>query len=90
MATCNNCLHIDVCAHRYEKLCKGTKVEDINHACTKFKERTRYAEVVRCKDCKHYHNRTYCINVKTMDYGLTIRHTKGEDFCSYGERKDNE
>ena len=53
MVTCKDCLHIGVCAHRYEKLCKGTRVEDLNHNCTKFKDRTKFAEVVRCKDCKH-------------------------------------
>ena len=45
MANCKDCLHCDVCAHRYEKLCKGTKIEDLNHACTKFKDRTKYVEV---------------------------------------------
>lgn len=56
-----------------------------------------YVKVVRCKDCKHYRNHPN---------GLCYLHTepydnkqsfKGEavcvepdDFCSYGERKDND
>ena len=45
-------------------------------------------EVVRCKDCKHFRrnleNDTYCDCVG----GLTG--PEENDFCSYGERKDNE
>lgn len=41
-------------------------------------------EVVRCKDCKFYHDKGYC----TKTTGLT--RIKPDYFCSYGERKDNE
>lgn len=38
-------------------------------------------EVVRCKDCKHYDGSWFCdIN------GVPSR--KHDDFCSYGERKE--
>ena len=43
--------------------------------------------VVRCKDCKHYHDfETHydCNHTCGMDY---VRPT---DFCSYGERKDGD
>ena len=47
-------------------------------------------EVVRCKDCKHY-DKTHLGNgdrrMCTKFLGLTI--PKPDDFCSYGERKDN-
>lgn len=56
-------------------------------------------EVVRCKDCKHHKLPA----VLTQKYGepgtLTChnwhspcnkRNVKQDDFCSYGERKDNE
>ena len=44
-------------------------------------------EVVRCKDCKMFcrnyaHLRKHC--------GLTGAIVEDDDFCSYGERKDNE
>lgn len=58
-------------------------------------------EVVRCKDCKHWHEETGWCNQHSHFIG-----EKGEachpwesndwkmlnedDFCSYGERKDNE
>lgn len=38
-----------------------------------------FVRVVRCKDCKHW------------DFGDCYRQelTRPDDFCSYGERKDN-
>ena len=42
-------------------------------------------EVVRCKDCKHYHDfETHfdCNHICGMDY------VQPNDFCSYGERKE--
>ena len=42
------------------------------------------AEVVRCKDCKHYEI-TYCgYMCKRWDEWLP---TEDDDFCSYGERR---
>jgi hypothetical protein len=38
-------------------------------------------EVVRCKDCKHY-KQSGC-QMSMRDFNLE------DDFCSYGERKDN-
>ena len=49
--------------------------------------------VVRCKDCKHrdkptWMNGYYCGNPNYgMASGVELR---DDDFCSYGERKDNE
>ena len=41
-------------------------------------------DIVRCKECKHWHKKddlTYCGRV---DYGYGY---KPDDFCSYGERE---
>jgi hypothetical protein len=40
--------------------------------------------VVRCKGCKFFHDKGYCTKIT----GLT--RIKPDDFCSHGERKDNE
>ena len=46
-------------------------------------------EVVRCKDCKHRYSpispncEPFCMKQFEMD-------ARDDDFCSYGERKDNE
>ncbi len=46
------------------------------------------AEVVRCKDCKHWNQsgglESYCTNPDGLD-----NYARHDDFCSYGERKDN-
>ena len=45
-------------------------------------------EVVRCKDCKHWRNDDgsgFCTNPDGID-----NYAMYDDFCSYGERKDNE
>ena len=46
-------------------------------------------EVIRCKKCKSYtydgyHKHYYCSNARGMRYAVSP-----DDFCSYGERKDN-
>ena len=58
-------------------------------------------EVVRCKDCKHWHEETgwcyhhshfvdseggFCHPWESNDWKML----NADDFCSYGERKDND
>jgi hypothetical protein len=56
-------------------------------------ELAEYAEVVRCKDCKHYDNSEgiqWCkINSKFYPGGFDWHSFPEDGFCSYGERKDN-
>jgi hypothetical protein len=60
-------------------------------------------EVVRCKDCKHYmaEEKERCEALRSTPYGLCLKHRclplagyheyrNADDFCSYGEMKDNE
>lgn len=37
--------------------------------------------VVRCKDCEHYWDGTWCV--------INEAYFEEDDFCSYGERKEN-
>lgn len=89
MATCKDCLHFDAC----ESLLKGMGYTvdgdgyDADKRCDTFKEKSKYAEVVRCNDCdfrafddvcqEYYCNSAYGINGAITD----------NDFCSYGEEK---
>ena len=41
-------------------------------------------EVVRCKDCKHYHDFDSHFDCK---HGFGMDYVKPTDFCSYGERR---
>ena len=45
-------------------------------------------EVVRCRDCKHWHKGTLFCDY--MPYGEAQERVNwyADDFCSYGERKD--
>lgn len=90
MKKCGDCIHADACEHNQniplfnsanEAYCKG------------FKDRTKYVEVVRCKDCKHSHdheiNRNYRCHRHARDgYSQVFDATfTDNDFCSYGERR---
>lgn len=87
MKICKECLYFEVCAFRYETLCKGTKVEDLIHDCTKFKDRSKYIEVVRCKDCKYWHEGTGWCDQHSYFEEDEWKMFDEDDFCSYGERK---
>ena len=49
------------------------------------------APVVRCKDCKHY-DMGVCLKIYSDGnaHPEAWQSRKPEDFCSYGERKDDE
>ena len=50
-------------------------------------EMVEYAEVVRCKDCKHYfHYGDGVYGCRTFG----MMKTKTDGFCSYGERREGE
>ena len=45
-------------------------------------------EVVRCKDCRHFGGHGAC-HCHAADENGTPIFVREDDFCSYGERKDN-
>lgn len=45
--------------------------------------------VVRCEDCKHYAMNTELLG-NVCNRLFTVFPMKSDDFCSYGERKDEE
>ena len=48
------------------------------------------ADLVRCKDCKYY-QANCCFNRQwDMESAPEVPLVREDDFCSYGERKDNE
>ena len=50
MAICKDCLHFEVCAYCVNDL----------PICDSFKDRAKYFEEIRCKDCKNYGDPVYC------------------------------
>ena len=82
MTLCERCIHGDICAIQcgYDE---GD--ERALTYCSEFKSKDDVVEVVRCKDCKHWkqvnEERHACYyHGSEMDY---------DEYCSYGERKDN-
>ena len=45
--------------------------------------------VVRCKDCKHYEKDTLSCGNILYNSCYQVPNWYADDFCSYGERKDN-
>lgn len=88
MATCHDCLHHAACA----TFADGKDWEQIwitcgqNGQCEDFKDKSLFVEVVRCKDCRYCQqdsNGLWCFNNYEQDL-------QPDDFCSYGERCNNE
>ena len=82
---CENCIYsgrpsydypCDVCETAYGSAPSKWEIMHIEGA--------DLVEVVRCKDCKKQGNDEECPLLSMMQY------TDPDDFCSYGERKDND
>ena len=76
MTICKQCVHYLVCMHYSPE----------RKECTQFKDSTNYVEVVRCKDCSFIIDRS---DGTHGCYRHFVEDCKIDDFCSYGERKDN-
>lgn len=78
---CPRCIHNNVC------------IANANQPCF---ECNQFMEVVRCRDCKHWSEDQYgCVcslhsQKENEDYPAFEVEMLPHDFCSYGERKDNE
>ena len=83
--TCGDCIHAKVC-----KEVNGSWFSPNNIAyCRLFKNKADFVEVVRCKDCKHYLLPQGFCNHDRHEYQTMAVPQEDNDFCSYGERKDN-
>ena len=71
--------------------CENTKDHAVTPNDFMRMNRVDVVEVVRCKDCKHGDTGIdEDGNVFWKCLGIHYGGTKPNDFCSYGERKDNE
>ena len=81
MLNCKDCIHD----------CYTEGFCEVQEICNFFVDKTKYVEVVRCKDCKHFipfANECYEPHNYYTEEGY--REVCDNDFCSYGERKDND
>lgn len=87
MATCNECLYQPICNTYASFGITDLPASDIA-PCVLFKSKANVAEVVRCKDCKHrVENSKMCSHPKAI--GWDAIEPDDNDFCSYGERKED-
>lgn len=82
--TCGGCLKYLICNHIL-----GGGLFKTDPACEGYYDKKQYnvkdfVYVIRCKDCEHYNN-GFCESID----GLTGA-VKKEDYCSKGERKEND
>ena len=87
--TCKDCIHYDVC------VIVEHSDEDYDHyteyGCEDFKNKADFVEVVRCKDCKKFmpyegeEHKGDCEEFPELQCCFYE-----DDFCSYGERRDEE
>lgn len=79
MASCKDCMHYEFC-------CAGKSCLPDYVNCKYFKDRNRFVEVVRCKDCKCL-NKTKMIcmnkNNRIFNTGKTVY---SNNFCNYGKK----
>ena len=88
MKTCNDCLYQTLC-----DLYSNLGVTDIPASdvsiCDLFKNKADVAEVVRCKDCEYFQDNNDGYPHKDCKWRADET-PDGDDFCSYGVRKENE
>ena len=89
--TCKDCLYYEVCP-------LGLVIKGKTGTCLKFKNKADFVEVVRCKNCESFIEKGneflrndvfgFCEKSRTgfFDDGEEVY---GNDFCSYGERKED-
>lgn len=83
---CNDCIYEKMCESRYER-----------EHCLSFKDKANFVEVVRCKDCVHWHYEGYdpilerVCGTCQIEYSPTFdyKEVSDNDYCSDGERSEN-
>ena len=83
MTLCEKCIHGDVCGDR-DGYDEGDERALI--FCSEFKSKDDVVEVVRCKDCKHSYFVKSCSKYECRKGCGILKFSN--DFCSYGERKE--
>ena len=109
MAKCTDCLHYNACSGylpsdmddeevlQYMRNGTSEKIPFIEELCNNFDDRTKWAVVVRCKDCKHSGMYAFgdgskgeilaCLTIEEDGFVRFATGVDPEHFCSYGERK---
>ena len=84
--TCKDCLCSDVCIETRDQIqmLAYQSRNDVEKVCSNFKDKSRFAEICRCKDCLYF-------EYKVGSYGICEHwHTNSQDifdlnYCGYAE-----
>ena len=89
MARCKDCVHYEACS-AFSKIINSAR--EVEKGCEYFKDRTKYVEVVRCRDCRYFRvdpddflGLCMCGSIATSYAGEI--YPEREHFCSCGERR---
>ena len=83
--TCMDCIHYDVCQEYLIECAEHGEAERLLNPCSKFKNKSDFAEVVRCKDCEYKEKETnqWC--------KFWYKFCAGDNnYCSHGKRVNYE
>lgn len=80
---CLTCYHMAIC---YKIEHYGRDIHS-KIPCDLYMSIVDMETVVRCKECKHYHN-TQCFHPSYGDDCAINTERAENDYCSYGERKE--
>lgn len=82
--TCKDCAHCHVCGFAKE-IGSDKAVKMFDFKCPDFQNKADVVNVVRCKDCKYLMLSDYYGECSKRYMGIVLP----DDYCSYGERKDD-
>ena len=93
MKMCGDCIYYPICGQWVEE---SETFPEIEGGCKVFKSKADFVEVVRCKNCEHWHytgkglmdDRVGICGNDDFPFHCEQRPiTRETDFCSYGERR---
>lgn len=86
--TCKECIHYNACKFTYIEAFGSFNEEQFGQTgCAEFEDKSRFVEVVRCKDCKYWQDNNGGYPHEECRWGKEET-PDADDFCSYGERKE--
>ena len=98
--TCKDCIGYKFCSRgrngQTNFYGKDVACNNVDILCNDFKNKADFVEVVRCSECKYWHNHGEWYGVvsgecRNYDFPFNCETEpcmKADDFCSYGERKE--
>ena len=85
MGICKDCIHYEICD---TYVAPNESFPEVEGGCRCFKAKADMVEVVRCKDCKYWQDNNGGYPHEECRWGKDET-PDADDFCSYGERKEN-